>query len=177
MYNVNQKVVGWDVDGILADFIGAFYNHFGKPRPEYNEFKEWGFPFVSEHFHKVENDIGFWLGIEPYPMYEKYKAAMVVDFYITARPIEAKFTRLWLAMNGFQDKPVLSVGSHTSKVAAAKMTGITDFIDDSIKNVRELRGIGVNAVLHEPREIDYSEQDIEVSSTLSNLSSPFFKFK
>lgn len=176
MYNVTDSVVGWDIDGVLADFVGAFYHRMNEPRPKRNEFTEWNIPFVDEHFHKVENDVGFWLGIKPYNRALRFQKHMNVDYYITARPIETKFTKLWLAMNGFQDKPVLTVGANVSKVDAAKMVGLTHFVDDSIRNVRELLEIGVEAHLIEPSCIDYSGQDIKPSAVLDHNFRPFFNY-
>ena len=151
-------VVGYDVDGIAADFPKGFYKYMGQKQP--SKLKEWSDPFIEENFSCVLANNDFWLNL---PLLNKYEGQKI-DVYITSRPCPSWVTRLWLMDNGWPDRPVLTVGHDQSKVAAAKMVGLTHFIDDKPQNVIELHEIRVHAVLYEPYYLDHSNCGIDFIS-------------
>lgn len=124
--------IGLDIDDVIADFCGHLRNKFpDMPVPEYWRDKE-----IFDIFPKLKDE--FWAEIPPLekPPFEPH-------CYITARSVSPAVTEAWLWRNKFPVAPVYSVPRGTSKVAAAKDSGIDIFVDDSYNNFHDLNKNGI----------------------------------
>lgn len=129
--------IGLDIDEVLADFIGAWEERFGKKDPEF-----WNFDKdFSQNLEEVKNDKDFWLSIKP--LIDPKTIPFEPHCYITSRVIPTEWTEEWLQKNGFPSVKVYTVGIGQSKVDAAKESGIDIFVDDRYENFVELNRAGV----------------------------------
>jgi len=150
----NEKmVIGYDIDGVIANFVKGFYDLMGAKQPD--TIPQWSDPFINDNFdHVIDND-EFWSNL---PLINRYEG-QEVDIYITARPCPSHISRRWLVENGWPDRLVMTVGHNNSKIDAAKSIGLTHFIDDKPENVDDLLSIGVDAKLYEPYYMRHENPD------------------
>lgn len=134
--------IGIDVDGVLADWTGAW----SKMYPEINATpNSWYFDRkLKDRFEQMKADgtlDEFYLNIEP--LVKPEELPFEPHCYITARPVSREITELWLDKNHFPAKKVISLEIKQSKFDAAKEAGIEIFIDDSYENFVELNNKGI----------------------------------
>ena len=106
--------IGLDIDGVLADFTGHFFDYLGikdKSLP-----KDWNDIRFTNNFHKIANDQQFWEGIPALVKPESLDFIPVI--YVTAREIPSEVSKKWLDKKGFPDAPVITVGTNGNKVEA-----------------------------------------------------------
>ena len=144
---LNLPKIGVDVDGVLADWTGAW----AKLHPELSPVPtSWYFDReVGKRFNEMReagtlND--FYLSIEP--LINPIELIFEPYCYITSRPVLKEITEQWLDKFNFPTKPVYSVEIRQSKVQIAKDAGVQIFIDDSFENFVELNNNGIFTYLY-----------------------------
>lgn len=155
--------IGLDIDGVLACFSCGVINRANEIGmkemfPESCELVDcWD---MSDHFSLLMKEAWlnkqFWLGLPP---------LQAVGFtpicYITSRPIHTTVTEQWLAQHGFPEAEVITVAKPPEKVQHIQERSLDIFIDDLYSTVRELRDVGINALLHEaPYQVGHQAECI-----------------
>ncbi len=148
--------IGFDIDGVLADFNTSFIERViavtGRdlfpPRPfdipcwDYPEFYGYTHKETSKVWQQITSDPTFWLNLNPYP-----GADMVIDelrimstehdiYFVTSRPgIKAKQqTEVWLSTHSgdFLWTPTILIASEKDMIARA--LDFDAYIDDRWEN-------------------------------------------
>ena len=132
----NRKKIGLDIDEVICDFIGGFCEVYSIDRSTVQYWKD---PRFSNKLSEVLEDKEFYLNLKPLVTSLDFEPVV----YITSRNVPTEVTKQWLDKNGFPYAPVETVGAGQSKVDAAKKYDLDVFIDDSIKNFRELNNAGI----------------------------------
>lgn len=131
---LRTKRVGYDIDGVLADFN----THYSKKFNIEKKITFWNFDrMMKERMEKLKKDEDFWLNI---PILTDPNDIQIEPIcYITARPIETQNATInWLEKNGFPSAPVYFSNNVTTKSVIAKNENIEIFVDDSYENFKEL---------------------------------------
>lgn len=101
-----MKKVALDIDDVLAGFYSGMCKRYGRPELQIDIWDGKGASFwVAYHCQEADRDEMFWLQLDPVSNPE----AITFDFecYITSSPEDMiGIRRLWLAIQGFPDKPV-----------------------------------------------------------------------
>lgn len=139
--------IGIDVDGILADWTGAWHKIY----PEMTATPtSWYFDRnVRERFEGMRADgtlNDFYLNIEP--LMKPEDLPFEPHCYVTARPVTKEITEQWLDKHNFPGRKVISLDLRESKVDAAKKAGVEIFIDDCYENFVELNNNGIFTYLY-----------------------------
>jgi hypothetical protein len=144
---LNLPAIGLDIDGIIADFSGAWNVVYPEIEANPNSY------FFDRNIIKRFNDMkeagtldDFYLGIKP--LIKPEDLPFEPKCYVTARPVDTKITEEWVDKNGFPKKKVLTVPTGTSKVKIIKEAGIEIFIDDFYNNFVELNKAGIFTYLY-----------------------------
>jgi uncharacterized HAD superfamily protein len=137
-----QLKVGWDIDGVLADFGKHFLSHLNLPNHPPTDFYDERF---TKNLHRVANDVQFWINIPP--IIKPSDITIPIHCYCTARSIPTEVTAYWLWKHNFPTSPIFSVGEGGDKVKILKALGITHFIDDAIHNFIALNEAGIKCFL------------------------------
>jgi len=144
---MNIHNIGLDIDGVIADFRGAWHKFYPDlpPNPDTYHFDD----KIMQRFDDMR-EAGilddFYLSIKP--LIKPENLPFEPKCYVTARPVETKVTEKWLAMNGFPQKKVITVPTGTTKVVAMNEAGIEIFIDDYYRNFIELNEAGIFTYLY-----------------------------
>lgn len=152
--------IGFDVDGVLADFNSSFIDRVisvtGRdlfpPRPfdipcwDYPEFYGYTTEENQAVWQSIVNDKGFWLGLSPYwdamTILERLRVLSLSHdlYFITSRPgLMAKAqTEVWLATHSgdFMWNPTVLISS--DKGACAHALKLDMYIDDRFENCRDV---------------------------------------
>jgi hypothetical protein len=143
----NGKKIGLDIDGVLADFTGAWHDLYPEisatPNTWYLD------PKIGERFGAMRESNtldDFYLKIKP--LLTPQDIPFEPHCYITSRPVSKEISEQWLRKNGFPEKKVISLGIRTSKVEAAKEAGVEIFVDDFYENFLELNQGGIPTYLY-----------------------------
>jgi hypothetical protein len=136
--------VGFDIDGVLADYVGSYLSYFDgmdKTLPVY--WNDWRF-FNPEFTKEIKENKHFWLSIPPLidPTTLKFEPVC----YVTARSIPEEWTREWLSINKFPYAPIVSVNGKSKVEALSKFT-IDYYIDDHYENFVDLNNAGIPTFL------------------------------
>lgn len=134
--------IGLDIDGILADFTGAWNELYPEilvePNSWYLDRK------IGERFNIMKRDgvlDDFYLNIKP--LIKPEELPFEPCCYITSRPVTKEITEQWLDKHHFPTRKVYSIGLRESKVEVAKEVGVEIFIDDSYDNFVDLNNNGI----------------------------------
>jgi len=143
-----QRKVGLDIDEVLADFGEAYCERYNLDP----EFYHWNFDYkVMDRLTELAKDDEFWAKIKPLNKNLKFEP----HCYITARPIPAHLTELWLFKNKFPCKPVYSLV--VDKAELCTELGLDIFIDDHYKNFVEINKTKTVCYLYtRPHNIKYA---------------------
>lgn len=146
MGNKSLKI-GLDIDGVLADFTGAWHDLY----PEISATPSTWYldPKIGDRFKAMReaNTLDdFYLNIKP--LINPSDIPFEPHCYITSRPVGKEISEQWLSKNGFPEKPVISLSIRESKVKAANEAGIEIFIDDFYDNFIELNINGIFTYLY-----------------------------
>jgi hypothetical protein len=140
--------IGLDIDGILADWTGAWNKIYPEvlvqPSSWYLDRK------VGKRFKQMREDgtlNDFYLD-NVMPLMQPEELPFEPHCYITSRPVPVEITEQWLDKYHFPAKPVYSLDACASKVQVAKDAGIEIFIDDSFDNFVELNKAGITTYLY-----------------------------
>lgn len=131
--------IGLDIDDCLADFWGAYCEYFDtKNNPKMLEDS-----MITKNVQNVlRHDRNFWLGL-PVINFPDF----VPELFCTKRVNNKNWTKEWLKINGFPDRPVYQmIYQHGNKADMIK--GKVDvFVDDSWRNVKAMNEAGVPTLL------------------------------
>jgi hypothetical protein len=139
--------IGIDIDGILADWTGAWNKIYpdvlATPSSWFFDRKV-GRRFRAMNAEGTLNE--FYMNIEP--LLKPEDLPFEPHCYITSRPVSKEITEQWLDKYHFPAKPVHSIDVTESKVDVAKNAGIEIFIDDCYDNFVELNKNGIFTYLY-----------------------------
>ena len=139
--------VGFDVDGVLADFHRAFRETAAKMDAEAGQEERRSRPLDADAMKRVWERIGrtsqWWVGLEAYEpaeiprLYETSRARRWEVYFMTTRPSSAgettQFqTQWWLERNGFPMPSVLTVPGSRGDATNALKLDIA--VDDRLTN-------------------------------------------
>lgn len=131
--------IGLDIDEVLADFIGRYYQYFDCVNHPERMREE----VITRNVQRIlRQDRDFWvtLPVINRPDFEP-------TLYCTKRVNPKGWTKAWLKANGLPDKPVYQLFSQSGNKAAMIKGRVDVFIDDSVRNVEQLNASGVPALL------------------------------
>lgn len=169
-YFPNIKI-GYDIDGVLADFNAYFHSYLDIDR-ENKEVYHWNDPFILANFSRIESDEKFWLNIPPLNKPENIYFEPVA--YITSRTINPETSKKWLDKHHFPSAKVYSTKEY-SKLELCKQLGIDFFIDDSYENFCDLNNGGVKCFLYsQSYNLKYNVGDLRVGG-LSELKNKILR--
>lgn len=167
----NPKI-GYDIDGVLANFIGAIIKEakkmgLGDLLP--GHYEEWT-TYDSQNpdafqkvFREIKDHNPFWLH-HIHPHDDAY-IHTDVHCYITARDAPSTLTKGWLEANKFPEAPVESVGHGNPKVSTADEKNLDLFVDDKASTVQALNAAGIPALLRDrPHNRDAGMEDVRIRS-------------
>lgn len=142
-----QLKIGLDIDEVLCDWLGGWMEMKGiKERPT-----SWLFDRdITSTFDAMEKEgtlNDFMLGLKP--LMKPEDIPFEPHCYITSRRVPSEISAKWLDMHNFPTAPVYTVKPGTSKVEAAKQSGIDVFVDDNIKNFIELNNNRILCYLYD----------------------------
>lgn len=145
---INKLRIGLDIDDCLADFWGAYCEYFDVPNnPRMAEDY-----IITQNVQRIlKNDRNFWLTLKV-----KTRPNFIPELYCTKRVNNKNWTKEWLKINGFPDRPIYQmVYQHGNKADMIK--GKVDiFIDDSVNNVLKCQESGIPSLLfHTERTVDF----------------------
>ena len=139
--------IGLDIDGVLADFTGAWNKLYPEvlvnPSSWYLDRK------VGKRFNQMRADgtlDDFYMNIQP--LMKPEELPFDVHCFITSRPVSTEVTEAWLDKFHFPARPVYTVDIRQSKVQVAKDAGVEIFIDDSFENFVEMNNAGICTYLY-----------------------------
>lgn len=132
--------IGIDIDDCLADFIGAYKKYFdtdNNPDLLQDHKITWNVQNI------LRKDRDFWINL---PV--KNTLNFVPELYCTKRINPKAWTKLWLKLNGFPDRPVYQMYNQNGNKADMIKGRVDVFIDDSFNNVLKCNKSGVPALLY-----------------------------
>lgn len=158
---MSQKVIGFDVDGVLANFFDAYErviievsgeDRFGEDRYPNQLPQSWNWPqesfgysseVINEVWRKIKNDAEFWWMLDPLPGVDDFLTSFSILaeakgwelYFITDRPgIDAQAqTADWLWRYGVDQNHVII--SRKGKGAVCSALSIDYYIDDKPENI------------------------------------------
>lgn len=167
---LNHPRIGLDIDGVLADWVGAY-------KEKYNYDKDHNFASWYLHYDIIDrcvNDLDNEHYLNLKPLISATELPFEPHCYITARHhTREETTKKWLYNNGFPCVPVYLTNPTHNKVEIAKASGVEVFVDDVYKNFVELNNAGICTYLFTtPYNIRYNVGHKRINS-LKDL--PWFK--
>lgn len=143
--------VGYDLDGVLADFLGGiieearYYPHLSATLPKSPEtwdiYRPVGFDSI---FNRVKECPSFWLGLEPREeALTRDHLRFMREFavvYITARPIPTSVSTEWILHSRFPLRPVVTADFKVGVLnrLAETSNSIDYFIEDSLEQFKAI---------------------------------------
>lgn len=127
--------IGLDIDNTLADFDEAYVTRF-KKWPNY----DWAITRNVEHVLIKEKN--FWLGL---PVIRR--PDFVPKLYCSARVNNKRWTKQYLRDNNFPDAPLFQIRGYKLSKAKVLKGRVDVFIEDSIKNFKDLNSKGIPCLL------------------------------
>lgn len=191
-----SKRIGFDIDGVLADFNTAFIQRvikvtgqdFFPPRPfdiptwDYPQFYGYLPAQVDEVWQDITADESFWLKLPAYPEANEALRRLTQEtlvgndvYFITSRPgAVAKWqTEAWLSAHGFDETPTVLISS--AKGLCARALKLDLYIDDRWENALDVAvttGSGCRTCLVDrPWNQDHQDHEAHgIARVLSALS-------
>lgn len=132
--------IGLDIDEVLCNWVGAWCDKDGVPRPT-----SWKFDReLLVKFEKMRDEGNldeFYLSLQP--LIKPEDIPFEPYCYITSRPVDSRITEEWLDKHGFPAAPVHTVGVGKTKVDVAIEQGVEIFVDDNYDNFVALNNAGI----------------------------------
>lgn len=157
--------IGFDIDGVLADFSGAFVgiaNRMFGTNYSASEQANWDYEqFSKEQVDKVWDEIratnNFWqelAPLEPQVALRKVSEDHTVIFITSRVPVAGASietqTQRWLCWQKFITFPTVLVVPHYSlKLPLMQALKLDSFIDDKAETVEQLRAVGLNCYIYD----------------------------
>lgn len=136
MIMTKELKIACDIDDCIANFLGPYYQRFGKPKK--NDYE------ITKNVHSMRTDKAFWEGL---PVLE------TIDFephiYCTKRVNSKTYTKNWLKKNNFPLKPIYQMYNQNGNKADMIKGRCDVLIDDSYSNVIKCIESGLPALLIE----------------------------
>lgn len=164
-----------DIDGVIADFLGAFYAKAremglvsGELGPETHS--HWQFPFDDEQVWDAIDIEDFYLNrIEPH--FDGRDLPIEPFAYLTHRPCSTETTQRWLLRHNFPNAPVVTVedaegkGEAIGRIAEEAGERPITVVDDRFANFRVLNNEGYHCLLYDrPHNRHAQVGDYRISS-------------
>lgn len=159
---VNDPIIGCDLDDVIFDFVGAYEKRFGKMSSYWN-----GDYNMSENLKELQNDKDFWVN-----MPVKTIVPFEIDYYITARSIPIEWTQEAIQNNNLPKAPIYSLPWNESKIETLKKLGINIMCDDKYKTYKECKQNGIFCYLvttEANKRYDVGHHRIKSLADLKNL--------
>lgn len=149
--------IGLDIDGVLANFAGAW----NKLHPEIlAKPNTWFFDRkIERRFVKMtaENSLDDFYLNKIEPLIKAEDLPFEPHCYITLRPVSVEITEQWLDKHNFPAKKVYSIDFRKintkdggmTKADAAKEAGVDIFVDDCFENFVQLNNEGIFTYLYD----------------------------
>lgn len=126
--------IGLDLDQTIDDFWGPYLDRFGPPKTDSE---------VTRNVMRIlSKDREFWLNL---PVLRRPN--FVPALYCTARVNNKAWTKKYLEINNFPKAPVYQVPGYAATKAPRIKGRVDVFIDDSVRNFRELNSKGIPCLL------------------------------
>ncbi len=140
---LNDKRIGLDIDGVLANFTSSFNEEAVKlklyPTGDYSQ-QHWNFPYEWETvWNSVIKNKDFWIDLKPLC---EHQFGFEPVAYVTSRSIDDNWTKSFLSKNNFPPSPVYKTDGK-SKVQILKDLKIDIFVDDCYENFVEINKAGI----------------------------------
>lgn len=140
--------IGLDIDDVLADFWGGYCTYFDTN----NNPKMLEDPIITKNVSRIlKHDRNFWINLKvvDYPNF-------VPELYCTKRINNKAWTREFLKLNDFPDRPIYQIYSQSRNKADLIKGRVDVFVDDSLRNVMQCNRVGVPTLLyHTDRTADF----------------------
>ncbi len=135
---LKNKRIGLDIDGVLADWVGAYCNRYNiLETPE-----SWNFDRnIKERMKQISTDKDFWMNIKVKTNQTEIPFEPVC--YITARPIPNEWTMEWLDNNKYPVAPVYTVDNGNNKYDIAIKENLDIFVDDNFDTFADMNSKGL----------------------------------
>lgn len=138
--------IGLDIDDCLADFWGAYCKYFDtehNPRMLEDE-------VITKNVQQIlSKDRSFWLNLEVINMPD-----FVPELYCTKRVSNKAWTKKWLEINGFPNRPVYQMYYQQGNKADMIKGRVDVFVDDSFSNVLKCQKSGLPALLYHTKRTE-----------------------
>lgn len=132
--------IGLDIDDCLADFWGAYCRYFDVA----NNPKMLQDHIITRNVQQIlSRDRDFWLNLEVINFPD-----FVPELYCTKRVNNKAWTKEWLALNGFPDRPIYQMVYQYGNKADMIKGRVDVFIDDSLTNVLNCQKAGLPALVY-----------------------------
>jgi uncharacterized HAD superfamily protein len=151
----NEKRIGLDVDGVLADSAGYLMGRLGLD-PEKNRYWAWTRSFgdgwdekVTELYQTPE----IWVGPKPLPgatsavdllLRKDYEITLITAIQPFYLPLRKWWLDWWFGEGAF--KNVLAVRGN-EKAAVASILGLSAFVEDKWQTANEMAEAGIRSIL------------------------------
>jgi len=152
--DVDNPNVGYDIDGVLANFIKAMMDKarelgYRDDIPDHwmqwDQYRPTDSEAYQEAWASIEWNHTWWLtAIEPF---DDAKIFTDVRAYITARSVPSQLSERWLFKHDFPRADVHSVGHGNPKAGIADKTDLDLFVDDKPSTVKALNLGGIPCLL------------------------------
>lgn len=140
--------IGLDIDDCLAGFWDAYCQYFEVDKyPKRLEDK-----IITRNVERIlKYDRNFWLNL---PVINR--PDFIPELYCTKRVNNKQWTKLWLKLNGFPDRPVYQMQYQYGNKADLIKGRVDVFVDDSLRNVMQMQASGIPTLLyHTDRTKDF----------------------
>lgn len=156
--------MGWTFDGVVFDFVGAFYrianpmfgtNHSG-PQLTWDFEDEYSPEQVDKVWDEIRRIKNFWMTLKPMPATRdlQYMHKRAEFFFITSRVPTAGMTpreqACWALRNwfGITYPTVIVVDKPGQKAAIAQALELSSFIDDKRATIIDMHEAGIKSYAH-----------------------------
>lgn len=147
-YLKNHKIA-LDIDGVLADFVGAVEKSHGIIANNH-----WNISYkIQDAMHEMESDYDFFSNMKPLCNSEEWN--FEPSCYVTNRKETTesfKGTQDFIEKNGFPCVPIVFVDKSQSKADALKEHDIDIFVEDSFSNFIDINKAGILCYLLDTKQ-------------------------
>jgi 5'(3')-deoxyribonucleotidase len=144
IYNKKDtRRIGFDIDNVLADFVGRYCDLFNLDLPLEWDFDS-KFPARMAAICEIRQ---FWINLKVKEDPKDFKFKPVC--YITDRVIPIAWTKEWLKKNGFPNAPIYTAKHGKSKSDIAVEKKLDVFVDDNYEHFTKINKAGIKCYLYD----------------------------